>query len=235
LIDIHCHILSGLDDGAADLEESIAMARLAFEDGVRHLFATPHFTRALYNDREQVEAKVRELQAALDERGIAVRIHPGSEVRMESGAFVRGAAETEAFCYLGPHRRFVLLEEPWSDYQPESPALVRWFLERGVRPVIPHPERHAFFRERPERLRELIELGAWTQVTADSLIGNNSEDARRFALAMLREGLVHTLATDAHNVRRKPNLSLGYEAVEQAAGRKAADAIRERMRQFVES
>jgi protein-tyrosine phosphatase len=234
LIDIHCHILPGVDDGAADLEESIAMAQLACDDGVRHIFATPHFTPSYYNHRELVEAKVLELQAALEERGIAVKIHPGCEVRMESRDFVYGEAKKEAFCYLGLNRRFVLLEEPWSGYQPDSPELVRWFADQGIRPVIPHPERHPFFREQPELLKRLIELGAWTQVTVDSLIGSNKEDARRFAIALIREGLVHTLATDAHNIRRKPNLSLGYGVVEQIAGRRAADAIRERMKQFIE-
>ena len=95
--------------------------------------------------------------------------------------------------------------------------------------IIPHPERHFFFRENPELLDELIALGAWTQISVDSLIGKNGAEAENFALQLLSRGSIHTLATDAHNTKRRPNLSLGYAIVEQRAGISAADAIRSRM------
>lgn len=235
MIDIHCHILAGVDDGASDNAESIAMAKLAQQDGIRHIFATPHFTLSYYNHRELVERKVQELQKTLDDLSIEVQIHPSNEVRIESNAFVYEQTKNNHFCYLGLNQRFVLLEQPWAGYAPDSLELVRWFMDRDIRPVIPHPERHIFFRQEPQLLDQLIEAGAWTQVTADSLIGNNHEDARNFAARLVERGLVHTLATDAHNIRRKPNLSLGYAAVERLAGRKAAEAIRDRMTQFIES
>lgn len=234
MIDIHCHILAGVDDGASDTDESIAMARLAQQDGIRHIFATPHFTLSYYNHRELVERKVQQLQQMLDDLSIDVRIHPSNEVRIESASFVYEQTKNDHYCYLGLNQRFVLLEQPWGGYAPDSLELVRWFMARDIRPIIPHPERHIFFRQEPELLDQLIEAGAWTQVTADSLIGHNHEDARQFAERLVERGLVHTLATDAHNVRRKPNLSQGFAAIKQLAGSKAAEAIHDRMKQFIE-
>jgi protein-tyrosine phosphatase len=223
-----------VDDGASDAAESVAMARIAYEDGIRHIFATPHFTEGYYNHRTLVEKKVSELQATLDDLSINVRIYPSNEVRIESKSFVFNEAKDHQFCYLGTNQKFILLEQPWGGYEPDSLEVVSWFIDRGVTPIIPHPERHLFFRQQPELLDRLIEAGAWTQVTADSLIGHNHEDARQFATRLIERGLAHTLATDAHNIRRKPNLSQGFRAVEQIAGRKAADTIRDRMEQFIE-
>ncbi|WJH36721.1 hypothetical protein N6H14_13900 [Paenibacillus sp. CC-CFT747] len=147
MIDIHCHILPGLDDGAADMQEAVAMARLAYEDGIRHIVATPHFTSAYPNGRAVVESGVRALQAELDREGLAVTIHPGNEVRLEDAARFRREAESGAFCFLDRQESFVLLEQPWSGYNPETAGVVAWLRERGVTPVIPHPERHYFFRD----------------------------------------------------------------------------------------
>ncbi|WP_052487369.1 CpsB/CapC family capsule biosynthesis tyrosine phosphatase [Gordoniibacillus kamchatkensis] len=144
MIDIHCHILWGLDDGAADMAEALEMARIAYADGVRCIVATPHFTNDWLNVRDVVERKVRELQRALDEAGIAVTVRAGNEVRLESEDFVTRHAEREQFGYLDEGKRFVLLEQRWVEYEPASSKLVKWFKGRGTTPIIAHPERHAF-------------------------------------------------------------------------------------------
>jgi protein-tyrosine phosphatase len=229
MIDIHCHILSGLDDGAQDIRESVAMARIAYQDGIRHIIATPHFNASYFNHRELVLNKVRQLQRELDRLRIRITVSPGNEVRLESADFIYEHAKKDHFCYLGPSDKYILLEQRWTEYSKETLTIVRWFLGRGTTPIIPHPERHTFFRSDPQLLVNLIDAGAWTQVSVDSLLGRNSEDAKAFAEWLVNNGHAHTLATDAHNIRRKPNLSAGIAIVRKLAGEQAAKRILERM------
>lgn len=233
MIDIHSHILAGIDDGAKDLEESVEMARLAHQDGIRYIFATPHFTDTMINDRDTVIRGIGTLQQQLDRLHIPVRVLPGAEVRLCSYEFVIESAERETFSYLDGSRKFVLVEQRWTDYEPDSLRILHWFLNRGIQPVIAHPERHAFFRKDPALLTALIGAGAWTQVTADSLLGKNNAEAQQFSQWMIEHRLVHTLATDAHNVTRRPNLSDGFRMMEAWAGPEQVDAIKQRMQLFV--
>src|SRR5690606_40252195 len=118
MIDIHCHILYGLDDGAKSLDESLAMARQAAEDGLRHVFATPHFTSKHYTHRALVAEKVDELQQAIDKQGIGVTIHPGNEIRFEGMDFLMEHIKQKSFHYLGENEKFVLIEQRWKKYDP---------------------------------------------------------------------------------------------------------------------
>lgn len=233
MIDIHCHILCGLDDGASDMDESLSMARIAVADGITDIIATPHFTKDHTNDRIRVERQCEQLQTRLNEAHIPLVVHPGNEVRLENKAFVFERAEQFPFAYLDKHRRYLLMEQRWESYDSDTPDIIKWFKTRGTRVIMPHPERHHFFRSQPELLGQLIKEGVWTQVTADSLIGNNGDDIRQFAEWMVQQNWVHTLATDAHNIRRKPNLSGGFEAVRSLAGQARVDEIHSRMRSIL--
>ena len=112
----------------------------------------------------------------------------------------------------------MLLEQRWTEYDVETPEIVAWLLARGITPIIPHPERHIFFRNQPELLTQLVEAGAWTQVSVDSLLGNNNQDALEFANRLIDANQVHTLATDAHNINRKPSLAIGYDYISRSCG-----------------
>lgn len=229
MIDFHCHILPGIDDGSANMEESLAMARIACDDGIRHAVATPHFTLSNFNHTGIVLDKVRELQEELDRAAIPLRIHPGSEVRFEGKANFYEHAGQQHFCYLDRGEKFLLLEQRWAEYDPDFPEVVQWLINRGTTPIIPHPERHRFFRSEPQLLIDNIEAGAWTQISVDSLLGNNSDEVREFAEWLVEHGYAHTIATDAHNVNRKPNLSLGYQWLQRHADEACNREIRRRM------
>src|SRR5207245_2881551 len=112
--------------------------------------------------------------------------------------------EAGLYCHLGDGRSFTLLEFPWrgESYPPDAPALAGWLRERGMTPIVAHPERHGYFREDPGRLRALVEAGAWLQVTVDSLLGSHGPAARPAAEELLRTYPAAVLATDAHNLRR---------------------------------
>jgi protein-tyrosine phosphatase len=229
MIDIHCHILPGLDDGAKDLEESLAMARQAYLDGIRHIIATPHYNDKFRVTRSTVLQAVADFQQELDKNGLDLRIYPGSEVRMESSEAFEAQLRQGDFCFLNENPQYILLEQHWHGYVEETPDVVRRMAAQGTIIIVPHPERHIFFRDRPELLDELLELGAWTQISVDSMLGNNGEDAKQFAFRLLDEGKLHTIATDAHSTSRKPNLSEGFTLIKQRKGEAAAQAIYDRI------
>jgi protein-tyrosine phosphatase len=235
MIDIHCHILPGVDDGALDMTMAVGMARLAWEDGIRTVVATPHFNHVFKVDSGTVRRKVAELRAELNRLDIPLTILPGNELRLENSGFIYEAIEQDSFCYLADNKRFVLLEQSWEKYNPETPVVVERLRKQGTKVILPHPERHFFFRQHPQWLDELIGLGVWTQVSVDSLIGNNGAEVQKFALELADKGHAHTLATDAHNLKRKPNLSLGYKLVAERCGEQAAQLIRDRMELIIES
>ncbi|MBM7567554.1 tyrosine-protein phosphatase [Paenibacillus sacheonensis] len=233
MIDIHCHILHGVDDGAKDLEESVAMARIAYGDGIRDIIATPHFNESFLTTADIVHRKLDELQTELERQRIDVRLHPGNEVRLENKAFLGEHARNRTFSYLGRRAAHLLLEQRWKEYDADTPEIAERLLDAGIRPVLAHPERHYFFRDTPELLLRLIELGVWTQVSADSLIGSFGPDAQQFGKWLIEAGFVHAIATDAHNVNRKPNLSAGMSVFEELAGAKARADLEDRMSSIV--
>jgi protein-tyrosine phosphatase len=222
-----------LDDGARDLAESVEMAKIAYADGTRHMIATPHFSEKFLTDKDLVLRRIDELQTELDRQGIGVTVHPGNEVRIDSPLFVEKHVREGGFHYLARPGKFILIEQRWTDYERDTPRIMAALLDKGITPILPHPERHFFFRESPELLVALIEAGVWTQVTADSLIGSWGEEAQSFAEWLADRDYIHTLASDAHNVERKPNLSEGYRIVAERIHRDRADEIRRRAEQIL--
>ncbi|MCI3927240.1 hypothetical protein MO973_44420 [Paenibacillus sp. TRM 82003] len=233
MIDIHCHILPGVDDGAKDMEMSLAMARAAVKDGVRTIVCTSHYTNGWRVDRALVASRLEQVRAALAQHDIPLRLLPGNEVRLESLSFVLDGMRSGSFYYLADNPGFLLLEQAWEGFNPDTNRLVERLLHQGTRPILAHPERHMFFRMRPSLLEELLAMGAWSQVNVGSLLGENGPDAQAFAYDLLDRGLLHTIGTDAHNLTRRPNLSLGFAAIEARAGVATAQAIRERMTSIV--
>ncbi len=228
MVDIHCHILPGIDDGAENILETIEMAKLASADGTRHIIATPHFNHTFLNSVEVVHKLVPQVQHAIDLAGVDITIHPGNEVRLESKDFVVSHTLNKQYCYLAGNPKFLLLEQSWHNYYAQTLEIIQWFQERGTRIIIPHPERHSFFRNEPQLLVKLIEAGVWTQVSVDSLLGKNSDAAQRLAEWLIQHNYVHMLATDAHNIRRKPNLSLGFDIVDHLVGSARVQEMKDR-------
>jgi len=230
MIDIHCHILPGVDDGAKDMDMAVAMARIAVEDGIRTIVATPHLGNYWKSYPDIVRSKAALLQAELDRLSIPLRIRCGNELVLEDAAFVEATLANEQCCFLGDNPAFLLVEEPWEGFRPDTWDILDSLRARGVTAVLAHPERHVFFRERPQLLDRMIETGVvWTQVSVASLLGDNGPDAKAFAERLVERGQVHTLATDAHSVTRRPVMAVGFDIVARLSGAAAADAIRERM------
>jgi len=235
MLDLHCHILPGVDDGAASLDEALAMARFCVRDGITHVVATPHCHRHCRLLRADILPHVARLNEALTDANVPLAILPGSEVQVTDTAAYRRECVAGLYCNLGDRPAFTLLEFPWKAelYPAGAVELVAWLRERGTTPIIAHPERHGFFAEDPERLRALIEAGAWLQVTVDSLLGNHGSAPQVNGEVLLRRHLDAVLATDAHNLRRCSGLSAGYTWVQEQLGTERATELRERADQVL--
>ena len=164
MIDLHCHILPEVDDGAASLEEALAMARFCVRDGITHITATPHCHRHIHLLRSDILPHVAAFNEELARERVPLTILPGSEIRLTSTAEYR--REFELFCHLGDGRTFTLLEFDWKEqlYPADAPELVRWLRGQGMTPIIAHPERQSFLCDDSVRLGQLVDAGAWLQL-----------------------------------------------------------------------
>ena len=227
VLDLHCHILPNVDDGAFSLEESLAMARFCVQDGISHVVATPHYHRYTRVPRAEILRHVGRLNAALAEAEVPLTILPGSEVQVTDTSEYRRNFEAGVYCHLGDGRAFTLLEFGWQDedYPPDAPGLIAWLRGRGVTPIVAHPERHRFFAADPARLRALIDAGAWLQVTVDSLLGNHGPEPQSAAAELVRTCSDVVLATDAHNLQRCSGLSAGFAWVRDRIGAERSEDL----------
>lgn len=222
-VDIHCHILPGLDDGPADWDQALAMARFAVQDGVAWVVATPH-QRGRYerNSRAVIGHQRDELVRRLHEANIPLEIFCGADVRVDE-AIVRAVAEGEVVTVAGG--RYVLLELPHDVYFPLD-SVLRELRRLGVTGILTHPERNAALLRQPEKVAEVIQAGALIQVTAGSVTGAFGSGVRQFAEELLFAGRVHVVASDGHSVRgRPPGLGEAFRQIARLLGRDAADIL----------
>jgi protein-tyrosine phosphatase len=228
MLDLHCHILPGVDDGAASLHEALAMARFCVRDGITHITATPHCNRSLRWLRGDILPHVARFNDELSQADVPLTVLPGAEIQVVDTTEYRRDFEAGLFCHLGDRPDFTLLEFGWKAdaYPPDAVELVRWLRGRGTTPIVAHPERHGYFRDDPARLRALVQAGAWLQVTVDSLLGNHGAAPQSNGEELLRAYSEVVLATDAHNLRRCSGLSVGYDRVRDRFGAGRADSLR---------
>jgi protein-tyrosine phosphatase len=214
-VDLHCHLLPGLDDGAAGMDDTIAHARRLEAAGVHDVACTPHIKRLDFPRLELARlADLREeTQRGLDELGIGVRLHGGGELAHEDALWL-GSDELELIAQGPDGGRWLLLECPFEglDDHVVLAAERLWGLGYGV--LLAHPERAAVVHGAERRLRALTARGARLQVNATSLLGRHGAAAYVGAVRLLREGAVWCLASDGHPGTRNDTLDRGHEAAE---------------------
>lgn len=204
MIDLHCHLLPGVDDGAPDLATSLAMARVAADDEIKVIACTPHIYPGMYdNNGPAIRRAVAELQIRLEEAGIPLRLTLGADTHIAPDLVAGLRAGRVPTLH---DSRYFLLEPPHHVAPPRLAETVFDLLAAGYVPVITHPERLSWIEDRYETFVELARRGAWLQVTAGSLTGRFGKAARYWGERLLDEGWVHILATDAHGVDRRPPL-----------------------------
>jgi len=196
VIDLHSHVLPGLDDGARTLEESAEILALWASEGVTAVAATPHVRHDFPTRPEQMEEAVAMVQGELAARGIELRLLPGGELDYEELA-ARSPEELRRFALAG-NPRYLLVESPYVGWPLQLPADVEKLLAAGIVPVLAHPERNSAVGERPTLLAPMVEGGALVQVTASSVTGAFGKRVRRVVQELLDAGLVHLIASDVH-------------------------------------
>lgn len=217
MIDIHTHILPGIDDGAADWDYSIKLARAAAAEGITGIIATPHHYDGKYtNDADTVRELTAELNHRLTELDIPVTIQTGQEIRAHSEFLSNW--QGKKLLPMGDSF-YVLIEMPSSQIPKSMEQIVYELRLLGVRTVIAHPERNAEVVRNPDRLAELVELGAYAQVTTHSLLGGFGRGIEKASWTLCRRGLIHIVASDAHHLEwRGFRMKEAYERVESELG-----------------
>lgn len=196
MIDLHTHILPGLDDGAETLEEAVDLCREAWRSGVRQIVATPHVRDDYPTTRAQIDDGLAALRRALADRGIPLTLHAGAELDVRRAASM--SHDDLMRLTIGARGRYMLVEVPYSGSSQLLEAFATTLVRRGIVPILAHPERSSAFGEEPSRLAPLVRSGCLVQLTAGSLVGEAGRKARRTALHLLDRGLVHLVASDVH-------------------------------------
>ncbi len=224
MVDIHHHLLWGLDDGAKDFETSVAMAKASAADGVTHIVCTPHSNGSFAYQPELNAEKVRELQARLDAEGVGIRLGLGCDFHLSYDNIVEAKANPGRFSVNG--LGYLMVEIP--DYGVPQ-GLTETFYElrlAGLTPVLTHPERNPTLQADLGRLAEWMRGGMLVQVTGDSVTGKMGKTAERIAHQLLGKRWVHFLSTDAHNVgSRPPRLSEARAVVAKKYGAEYAESL----------
>jgi protein-tyrosine phosphatase len=220
-VDIHCHMLPGLDDGASSWDEALAMAKMAVADGIATIIATPHqLGNNAKNSGAAIRAAAVEFQRFLQQRQVPLQVLAGADVRIEPD-LTRKIRSGEVLS-LGDRRRHVLLELPHEVYVPLDRLLDELASAKMIG-VLSHPERNRGLLSQPGVLRHLVDRGCLLQVTAGSLTGTFGSQIQKFACSLVEEGLVHFVATDAHDTEnRPPLLGAAFARVAELAGEKSA-------------
>lgn len=224
MIDLHCHILPEIDDGARSLDVSLAMARAFVDQGVTHVACTPHILPGIYhNTGPQIREAITALQGHLDEAGIPLRLTTGADNHVVPD-FVAGLRSGHLLS-LGD-TRYVLVEPPHNIAPNRLDELVFGILLANYVPIITHPERLKWIEGKYDLMRQMAARGVWMQITSGSLIGRFGGRCKYWADRMVCEGLVQILATDAHNTTgRPPDLDKGRMAAEGLVGAREADLM----------
>jgi protein-tyrosine phosphatase len=247
MIDLHCHILYGLDDGPRTLEESVQMCQMSYKDGVRTVVATPHTLNDSYqNNRLTILSKVQELKEALTQCGLrnsefgvndpqsGIPLHSTLDTRHSTFEILPGAdvhfcdellsrLDQGTLTTVGDGKRFLIIEFPSHTIPYRAEDLLFQLMARGIAPIISHPERNPGIMLRPERYYEMVRIGCLGQVTAMSLTGEFGPKIRQFAEKLLKKRLIHVIASDAHGTNgRPPGLTRALREAERIVGEESA-------------
>ncbi|MDX6657651.1 MAG: protein-tyrosine phosphatase [Solirubrobacteraceae bacterium] len=219
MIDLHCHVLPGIDDGPETLEDSLALCRAAAAAGTRTVVATPHVSWDWPNVNSRVVADgVARVNEALEAEGLDLEVRPGAEVAMTRAGDLEDSELIALRLGGGP---YLLVECPFSPAAAGFDAILHGLVARGHRILLAHPERCPAFQRDRERLRSFVDAGMLTSITAGALVGRFGRGVKVFARELLEQGLVHDIASDGHGAGPRRPPSIGPELEEAGLGDRA--------------
>jgi protein-tyrosine phosphatase len=205
MYDLHCHLLPGIDDGARDMQEAIALLQIAEQEGISHMVITPHINPGHFdNTFSSIQQALAGLQAASQAAGLTIRLAAAAEVRLS--AEILRWEEQGVLPFVGRYQGYkvLLLEFPHSHIPAGSDKLVKWLFSQHILPMIAHPERNREIQHDPAKLAPFIRLDCLFQLTASSVLGDMGERSTALSVQLLKQKLFHVMATDSHNLLRRP-------------------------------
>lgn len=233
MVDLHCHILPGIDDGAKQLSDSLAMARMAVQQGITHILCTPHHNNQVYdNPANQVIENVKKLQDELERQNIPLLLYEGQEVRI-SGTLLE-MIESKELLFADLNNRYLLVELPTNEVPAYTMPLFQRLIERGYIPILVHPERNSKLIEEPNKLVPFLEMGVLTQLTAPSYVGVFGKKIQQTAKQMVANNLVYMMASDAHNTANRGFfMKKAYQEMAKDVGQDQVEAMQQMARDIL--
>lgn len=228
MIDLHCHFLHNVDDGARDIDEALQLARIAVDNGITHSVLTPHIHLRRYPNCKQTLAEpYKEYQSALTKEGVGLKVALASEVRMAPELLMGDAwKKLPSIGRDESGNSALLLEMPYSHVPAGTEQLLRWLVSQGVRPIIAHPERNREIIKRPPLALSLKSAGAYLQGTLSAFTGSFGEEVEAVAWELLHHGAYYCLASDSHRVNKRPPTVLkSIQKLENEVGTEQVEAL----------
>jgi len=221
MVDIHCHILPGMDDGAESMEQSVEMAEMAISDGITHVVATPHANAEFRFDPAVIRQRRDELQQRVGDR---LMLATGCDFHLSFENLQDLHQNREK--YTINQKNYLLVEFADFSIPPGTDETLHQLLLSGISPIITHPERNRIIRAKPHMLRKWLRQGCYVQLTAQSLLGGFGESTQKQAKEWLDRDMVHFFASDAHNTTKRPlQLRKAYEVTAEKRGEAIARAL----------
>ncbi|MFC3608557.1 tyrosine-protein phosphatase [Stutzerimonas tarimensis] len=227
MIDLHNHLLPGIDDGAPDLDTALALARRAVAEGITHVVCTPHIHPGRYDNTPASISAARDTFAAgLQMAGLPLQVAAAAEVRFGMELMVGISQNQVPFLGQWQGKNVLLLEFPHGEIPFGAERMIAWLLQRNILPMIAHPERNKAVMRSPGKLKPFLQQGCLLQVTAGAVAGRFGPAAEEIAHQLLEQGVVTILASDAHNLEhRPPVLRDGLEQAARLIGDARAEAL----------
>lgn len=223
MVDLHCHLLPGIDDGSKSMAISLRLAREATENGVIHALLTPHHMNGRYvNHKQDVIRETAEFQKQLQEHDIPLTVFPGQEVRINGNLLE--ALDNDDILFADEGGRYLMLEFPDDDVPHYTNRMIFNLQQRGIIPVIVHPERNTMIMSKPELLYGLLEKGCLSQITASSYVGTFGKKVENFSRQLIEAGQGYVFASDAHDLPgRKYEMRQAFDKLRREFGQGLAD------------
>lgn len=233
MVDLHCHLLPGIDDGSKNMAISLRLAREATENGVTHALLTPHHMNGHYvNHKQDVIRRTKELQEQINTHNIPLTVFPGQEVRI-NGQLME-ALDRDDILFADTAGKYMMLEFPDDDVPHYTNQMIFDLQQRGIIPVIVHPERNTKIMAEPDLIYQLLEKGCLSQITASSYVGTFGKKVESFSRRLIEAGQGYVFASDAHNLPgRKYEMRQAFEKMKREFGQKLVEQYQQNAKSII--
>lgn len=224
MIDLHCHMLPGIDDGAKTMEEAVNMAKYAVEQGIRRCVVTPHIQPGCYdNNIDNIRLVYEAFKRELESQEVPLEVKMAAEVRVCAELPLMVDQNKIPFIGQWDGKQVMLLEFPHDHVPVGVDKLVQWLLTKGIIPLIAHPERNQAIVRHPDKIMPFVAMGCLLQVTASSVSGLFGAASQKCALQLIQDNHVTVMASDAHNLhKRQPTMVRAVELLKSIIGEERA-------------